>query len=61
MSLKYLNNLNYLYQEKPTKDADMIRHITFTYQQLEVLILQLLVSKSIFFESTSCLQVNRLE
>ena len=30
-------SLNYLYQEKPTKDADMISHITFTYQQLEVL------------------------
>ena len=49
MSLKYLNNLNYLYQEKPTKDADTIRHLPFTYQQLEVLILQFLVSKSIFF------------
>ena len=54
-------SLNYLYQEKPTNDADMISHVTFTYQQLEVLILQLLVSKSIFFKSTSCLPVNRLE
>ena len=29
-----------------SQHADMISHITFTYQQLKVLILQLLVSKS---------------